>query len=205
MTLTWAMTWVIATGAMCWSAFQPVTGLREVIPGEDARGLSRDLMRRPMDLRMPTGFERVYEFRSGPDGKQVKYVRINGALVAVFDRGEYVATEMGGVPVIPAGTRFLIGDPLRVLSAPAWTVESGAVPMLLDARGVDLSAALSASPGVAAGVASGRFGETGDRGVGADDGSAGGVSSIWTDEGYRRGRVRGLLAGAWARSDGAGR
>jgi hypothetical protein len=68
----------------------------------------------PVDLRIPTGFEGVYQFeRPGPLGQpETMYMRANGSLTAVFPRSVYVTAPNGLVPEIPAGTVFVIGSPL---------------------------------------------------------------------------------------------
>ncbi len=65
------------------------------------------------DLRVPTDFEHVYR---RPDGG---LMRIDGALHAVFRESDYVATRRGLVPVIPAGTTWVIGEPSAGCSQPA--------------------------------------------------------------------------------------
>lgn len=60
----------------------------------------------PKDLRVPSAFERVYRLSGKHSGQ---YARISGAITAVFPRSQYVLTDEGEVPVIPAGTIFYVG------------------------------------------------------------------------------------------------
>lgn len=75
----------------------------------DVGALSTSLRQAPADLRVASDFERVYR---GDDGM---LFRQDGALVASFPESEYVPTRRGTQTVIPAGTVFSIGPPMRVL------------------------------------------------------------------------------------------
>ena len=66
---------------------------------------SERLMRH--DLRRPASFDRVYQLR---DGTQ-RYVRANGAVLAVFPRSTYAPDGSGAT--VPPGTVFYIGQPDR--------------------------------------------------------------------------------------------
>lgn len=76
----------------------------------DVGPLSESLRVLPLDLRVSDGFENVYRV-TGPDGQE-RFMRREGALTAVFPRSDYVMTEFGPYAVIPAGTWFMIGEPL---------------------------------------------------------------------------------------------
>ena len=67
--------------------------------------------RMELDLRLPTGFDGVYQFsqQNAIGQTQNLFMRIDGALTAVFPRSVYVPTEVGMVPDIPPGTVFHIG------------------------------------------------------------------------------------------------
>lgn len=84
-------------------------------------------LRRPnVDLRAVTSFERVFQMeldpkvfghtaaQTGPNGGAM-YARMNGAVTAIFPRGQYVATQAGEAPVVPAGTVYVIGDSLSAV------------------------------------------------------------------------------------------
>jgi hypothetical protein len=75
----------------------------------DVGVLSTSLRQAPADLRVASDFERVYR---GDDGM---LFRQDGALVASFPESEYVQTRRGTQTVIPAGTVFSIGPPMRAL------------------------------------------------------------------------------------------
>lgn len=62
----------------------------------------------PMDLREPSGFDRVYSLGKGADG-QIVYARANGGLVATFRQADYMNTPYGKVSAVPPGTVFRIG------------------------------------------------------------------------------------------------
>lgn len=75
-------------------------------PGvEDVGALSASLRVARADLREAADFERVYRIEGG------KMMRRDGALTAVFNESEYVPSRTGMVPVVPAGTMWVIGDP----------------------------------------------------------------------------------------------
>ncbi|MFZ9881411.1 MAG: hypothetical protein ACO3QC_08425 [Phycisphaerales bacterium] len=77
-------------------------------PGVDDIGpvrLSTRFM--PYDMRLPTGFDRVYRVPGSDD----LVMRGSGALFAVFPRSVYARTPRGSVPLAPPGTVFHIGMP----------------------------------------------------------------------------------------------
>ncbi|MCE2882955.1 MAG: hypothetical protein LW636_11455 [Planctomycetaceae bacterium] len=61
----------------------------------------------PYDMRLPTGFDRVYRVPGSDD----LVMRGSGALFAVFPRSVYARTARGSVPLAPPGTVFHIGMP----------------------------------------------------------------------------------------------
>lgn len=75
----------------------------------DRGPLSRSLRVTPMDLRAPTGFERVYAVH--PEGGEPIFERRSGALRAQFSQSVYAPTRFGDVALIPPGTVFKIGAP----------------------------------------------------------------------------------------------
>jgi len=83
---------------------QPTVPYEEVDPGRaDASALNDSLRLVPIDLRTPTGFDRVFRLPTVVGG--AVFARMDGGLTAVFPRSEY---DPGG-PVIPAGTTWYIG------------------------------------------------------------------------------------------------
>lgn len=102
-------------------------GLTPVDQGRaDVGPLGLSFRRLQVDFRRPTGFDRVFQF-SGPVAGAVQtpassnagsLARVSGALTAVFPRSTYITSSEGQtLAVVPAGTRFLIGDPGRTLAA----------------------------------------------------------------------------------------
>lgn len=99
-------------------------GLTPVEQGvADLGPLGLSFRRLQLDLRRPTGFDRVFQF-VGPTGQGItpassssgQLARVSGALSAVFPRSSYVTTSEGQTfAAIPAGTRFVIGDPARTI------------------------------------------------------------------------------------------
>ncbi len=82
---------------------------------EDAGPLTTSLKLTPVDLRQPTGFDRVYEVKIpvgpyGQGGTKSVYVRSSGGLNAVFPQSVYTPTPYGVVAELPPGTVFHIGD-----------------------------------------------------------------------------------------------
>ncbi|MFN7021373.1 MAG: hypothetical protein ACK4WH_08620 [Phycisphaerales bacterium] len=68
-----------------------------------------------IDQRIPTGFDQVYQVSPssalGARGERPIFARKSGALTALFPRADY--KRVGGgllAPVIPPGTRFVIGE-----------------------------------------------------------------------------------------------
>ncbi|MFT5424430.1 MAG: hypothetical protein ACI89L_002225 [Phycisphaerales bacterium] len=100
-----------ARGAMA----QPGVPYEEVDPGwADASAINDSLRLVPVDLRTPTGFDRVFRLPTVVGGQM--FARMDGGLTAVFPRSEYGF----GQALIPAGTTWYIGAlPSRVFGEPA--------------------------------------------------------------------------------------
>ncbi len=81
-------------------------GLQPVDQGiEDIGALNTTLRVQRADLRVASDFDRVYR----APGNDNSLMRIDGALHAVFAESEYLRTEKGSKPIIPAGTTWVIG------------------------------------------------------------------------------------------------
>jgi hypothetical protein len=77
----------------------------------DAGGLSHSLARGPATTSAPNDFSGVYQIPEDADSPYAGwYARVSGAMIAVFPRGEYVASREGARAAIPANTRFFIGS-----------------------------------------------------------------------------------------------
>jgi hypothetical protein len=112
-------------------------GLKRVDEGVADRGpLSVSQRVAPVDLRVPSGFQGVYQFdQPTPFGKpQEMFARSSGGLTAVFPRSVYIASRGGLVPEIPAGTVFLIGKP-RATPPPPPARPATAIDMSIAAQG----------------------------------------------------------------------
>lgn len=93
----------------------------------------------PADLRVPTGFDRVYELidprhattypSTRPDPAGV-FFRASGGLVLSFPRSSYVPTRAGALPVMPPGATYSLGLPRAAspASAPSPPASAGARP-----------------------------------------------------------------------------
>lgn len=97
---------------------EPPSALRPVEAGVgDVGPLDVGLRQLRTDLRVPSGFDRV--FRTAPDaGGRSSLVRFDSGIAAVFDRSQYRVTRRGPVAQIPAGTVFYIGGLPAHLAAP---------------------------------------------------------------------------------------
>ena len=85
----------------------------------DVGPLSLSLRDMQVDLRHPTGFDRVYR----APGRDDLFMRVYGGLYAVFPRSLYAPTSMGDLALIPDGTTFYIGAPsMDVLATPEPTI-----------------------------------------------------------------------------------
>lgn len=180
---------LLALAAPAWGQDSEADRFREVEAGfEDVSPRAVSTLVRPVDMRVPTNFERVYEVI----GSGGLYARRAGAVTAVFDRSLYAGA---GTPLIPAGTVFYLGSLPVDLQRPGLLApglehgvvgggSAGAVMRLPAAEGarplaqrVDLlvksqPASTTTTPW-------------------ADDGG-----SIWRSEPYRQRRVGELLRGA---------
>ena len=96
-----------------WRTLQPVE------PGvADLNPLSASSRFLPIDLRQPTGFERVFRVPGSsrgvgtlaPTDSNDRLARVSGAITAVFPRSDYFETKKGIRPGIPVNTIFYIGD-----------------------------------------------------------------------------------------------
>lgn len=95
-----------------------IKGLTPVDAGRpDMSPFSLSFRRLQMDLRLPLGFDQVYQIDPAPPllgavGRPTgapRFARRSGALTAVFPRSEYQSTEDGVKVIVPADTRFHIG------------------------------------------------------------------------------------------------
>lgn len=107
----------VAVSLVAGGGAQPGTGLTvkdmqrvEQVRG-DAGGLSHSLARGPASLMVPNDFSGVYQIPEDADSPYAGwFARVQGAQIAVFPRGEYVATRVGMIPKVPANTRFFLGS-----------------------------------------------------------------------------------------------
>lgn len=160
---------------------------REIEPGyEDVSPLAENQRLRRIDLRTPVGFDRVYEVL-GSDGL---FARRSGAVTAVFDRSFYAR----GLPVIPPGTVFYVGDLPVDLDRPGLL---GSLRQSLGAGDPRLRADTSAT----APRAESRVLERADLRVDSEDARGRpplertGLT-MWNSEEYRQRRVGELIRGA---------
>jgi hypothetical protein len=95
---------VLALATPAWAQDSEADRFREVEAGfEDTSPQAVSTLVRPVDMRVPTNFERVYEVL----GSGGMYARRAGAVTAVFDRSLYAGSA---TPLIPAGTVFYLGS-----------------------------------------------------------------------------------------------
>ncbi len=168
----------------------------------------------PTDLRQPSGFERVYRvpgstrgvYGLAPSEAGERLARVDGAITAVFPRSEYVKTKKGIRPVFPADTIFYIGNsPLLDLPAPAAPHERS-VNAVSYAYGVPPSTMQVASLRASAELADlrvhpgeDRYFEEPARPLKPDEPPP--AANVFTDEQFRRARIRSLLMSAVARGE----
>jgi len=188
-----------ATGTMAQDA--GIEGLVPLEPGlEDVGPLGRSERFPRVDLRLPTRFERVYRMNSAPGAGEDRFVRMNGAVAAVFPRSTYfISEETGLMPTVPPGTVFQIGADPGVLLGPAGAggqrQARGPAPVTESLRAGRVERGVTGRPSA----------ESAAGGLGSSPGSAarpGRVHthpSIWVDESYRVRRVSYLLRRAAAR------
>lgn len=169
----------------------------------------------PVDLRSPSGFDRVYRvpgssrgvggFATTPVGERL--ARVDGGITAVFDRSEYVQTKKGIRPVFPANTVFYIGDsPLlnlpdagrphdRSINTVSYAINAQA--STLDIALPSISAAQPADFRVRPG--DGLLYQEAARTLRPDAPEP--AANVFTDEQFRRSRIRSLLMSAVARAE----
>lgn len=98
------------TGLSVWDA------MRRVEPGRSDLGrLAVESRIEPVEMRLTQGFETLWR-GAGRDG-QTWFARRDGGVTAVFDRSTYQETATGQMPLIPAGTTFVIGEPDSILAS----------------------------------------------------------------------------------------
>jgi hypothetical protein len=90
---------------------------------EDVDPISASLRDLRIDIREPAAFDRPYRV----PGRADLFMRISGALHAIFPRSIYASNDGNTVAMIPAGTVFHIGMPDEALLPPA-PFEMPAVP-----------------------------------------------------------------------------
>jgi hypothetical protein len=81
-------------------------------PGQgDTSPNALSLRRLDLDLRQPSGFQHVYQISSidAFGARQNTFMRVDGAVSAVFPRSVYVPVAGTLLPDIPPGTIFYIG------------------------------------------------------------------------------------------------
>lgn len=157
----------------------------------------------PLDLRRPTGWDRVYRLSGDPkrNGGKGLFARFDGGIAAVFPWSTYEATPRGFSPAVPAGTTYFIGAlPDSLTSAGVEGERTGDAEVDRSFNFVDRSArpGQPERPRMHAETAietSAR--EAIRRGAAADSGAAPAEGpTIWTSESYRRERLEALLAAA---------
>lgn len=151
----------------------------------------------PVDLRRPTGWERVYRLSGDPrkDGGKGLFARFDGGIAAVFPWSTYVPTEDGVKRPVPAGTTYYIGtlpDGLR-------GVEAGPAPER-SFNFMDRSAhpGRPARPVLHAETAQETSAREGLRRGEPPAAAERPGPSIWTSEPHRRARLEALLTAAAA-------
>ncbi len=196
---------VVALAAGAPAFGQEEDRFREISPGfGDVNPQMVDGLFRPVDMRAPVGFDRLYEIV----GSGGLFARRSGAVTAVFDRSVYA---WDSTALVPAGTVYYIGDlPVDLarpgLFAPAVPAEGarGGVPSMfrVESEVVDRRASRGAARG-RVDLRVGREGREGGRGI--PPRKLPGVS-IWTSEEHRQRRVGELIRGAawrWRASEAA--
>lgn len=120
----------------------PSEAPRPVLQGvDDVSPLQQSLSLEPVDLRQPSGFDRVYRLPTRPNFfgrvRESAFFRASGGLVAVFPQSSYRTVGRGvDIAEVPAGTVYQLGP-----------IESGSAPL----SGEDRRAfALVAAPSLSA-------------------------------------------------------
>lgn len=105
---------LIAVAMVCSASSQATAQPTSLTPVEqsvaDVSPLSASLRQLEPDFSVPQRFDRVY---TSPDFPGM-YLRINGALTAVFPQSEYVQSGDGMTPILPRNTEYFIGRPSRL-------------------------------------------------------------------------------------------
>ncbi len=192
-----------------WRTLQPVDpGVGDLSP------LSASSRFLPVDLRQPTGFERVFRVPGSSRGvnslgvsdSNDRFARVSGGITAVFPRSEYTETKKGIRADIPVNTIFYIGDsPLSALPLPVGPRELSANAAPNDAS-LQLPTFLYAPTSAAARQADMRVRPADDLAFREDarplrPDAPLPATNIFSDEQYRRARVRALLKSAIAQAE----
>lgn len=195
--------WVLCAGVLAVPAFgQDEDRFREISPGfGDVSPQMMDGLFRPVDMRAPVGFDRLYEIV----GSGGLFARRSGAVTAVFDRSVYA---WDSTALVPPGTVYYIGDlPVDLarpgLFAPAVRHEDTGASAPSMHRVLPEIAGLRAETGAVPGRVDLRVGREAAKGVPPVRQTA---RSIWTSEAHRQRRVGELIRGAawrWRASEAA--
>lgn len=185
----WGRAWasLVFAASPSGSAGQPI-GARRVEPVVGDTGpLAVSTRVPPAELRRPLGFDTVYELSiADAFGGGRVFLRISGAVTAVFPRSSYRPSPGGAYAEIPAGTRFYIGSlPEELQPVPAAAASSA----FSNDLAADFRVQNSEKPGA-------------DQRPAHDVDPR--IASVWTNEGYRQARVGQLLRQARAARAGVG-
>lgn len=119
--LAFALAMGAATGAHAQAPSRML--LEPVDPGHaDVGPLGVSTRTIPVDMRSPSGFDRVFRVPGSAAGVGTidvpndRFARVSGGIAAVFPRSSYVTGEKGRYALVPAGTVYYIGgiNELRV-------------------------------------------------------------------------------------------
>lgn len=141
----------------------------------------------PLDLRVPSGFDRVYQFGRGSSSK---FARMNGGLTAVFPRSTYADRGTGTTAEIPPGTVFYVGKLPDALFG-GGVGGLGARPMPRSPMLADTSALATARAPIARPPDTRLVHRTPDQSSGNGEPIA--VLSVFGDPEFRTRRIGGLL------------
>ncbi|HYE63514.1 MAG TPA: hypothetical protein VD997_16105 [Phycisphaerales bacterium] len=109
----------VTAGGARWTPTEPTVGDMNPV------GTSQRAM--PVDLRVGSGFDRLYKLDARPRffggsggggwaaGDSDYYMRMNGGVMAVFPRSSYAMTRRGLLTEVPPGTVFSIGGNVNKL------------------------------------------------------------------------------------------
>lgn len=97
---------------------------------EDVGALGTSLRLQGVDMRLPTGFQRVYRV----PGRDDLLMRGNGALFAIFPESVYRDTRNGRVALAPPGTVYSIGMPGALRTQPVAPQRPTFAPGQFDGR-----------------------------------------------------------------------